>query len=77
MLDSEQVDQGFVDDGMGIVPRLVQEAAKGIFQGTCIVGVDMRLDGGEVDDVLSKEVSGIRMPLGNTLSSTNIGPLGS
>ena len=50
-LDLEEVDEGFVDLGVGPVAVAVEESAEGVFHGAGHLGEDVSLDGGELDDV--------------------------
>ena len=55
LLDHEQVHQRLVNDRMGPVPVLVQQAAEGVLHRAGGGGEDMGLDGGQVDDVFADE----------------------
>ena len=58
LLDRQQVHQGFVDPGVGVVAVFAQQPAEGVFHRPGGGGVHVGLDRGQVDDVLADEVIG-------------------
>ena len=63
-LDGQQVDEGLVDPGVGVVAPGGQQAAEGVLHRPGGGGVDMALDRGQVDDILAVEVVGEADALG-------------
>ena len=67
LLDGQQVDQGLVDPGMGVVAVVAEQAAEGVLHRAGGRGVDVALDRRQVDDVLAAEVVGDADALGEDL----------
>ena len=55
LLDRQEVDQRLVDDGVGPVAAVAQEAAEGVLHRAGHGGEDVGLQGRQVDDVLADE----------------------
>ena len=55
LLDREEVHQRFVDPGVGVMPAGGQQAAEGVLHRAGRGGVDVALDGRQVDDVGAEE----------------------
>ena len=63
LLDHQEVDQGLVDDRVGPVAVLVEQAAEGVLHRARGGGEDVGLHGGQMDDVLADEALGDREAL--------------
>ena len=76
LLDRQQIHQSVVDPGVGVMAVDVEQAAKGVLHRPGGDGVAVRLDRGQVDDVLADEEIGHVDAVGKILSSTSILALG-
>ena len=55
LLDCQEVNEGLVDDGVGVVSLPVKQPTEGVFHGPGHPGEDVGLHGGELDYVLPDE----------------------